>query len=161
MEIKYLKDYKEWIPTIAKWFYNEWGDMHPDLDVNKIITRLQKRTNVDKIPVAVVAVENEIVVGTASLKESDMDIRMQYSPWLASVYVCKDCRKRGVGTRLVEAIVDKAKMLGVEKLNLYTPDAQDFYAQLGWRLLEKAKYHGKNVTIMVKNLHTHFSIHLK
>ena len=161
MEIKYLKDYKEWIPTIAQWFYNEWGDMHPDLDVNKIIARLQKRTNVDMIPLTMVAVENESVVGTASLKEFDMDIRMQYSPWLASVYVREDCRRKGVGTILVEAIVDKAKMLGVEILYLYTPDAQDFYTRLDWRVLEEKKYHRKDVTIMVKKLRSKFSIHLK
>jgi len=152
MEIKYLKDYKEWIPKIAEWFYNEWGDMHPDLDVDKIIARLHKRTNIDKIPLTVVAVENEMIVGTASLKEFDMEIRMQYSPWLASVYVCEGWRKKGVGARLVTTIVDKAKMIGVDTLYLYTPDAQDFYAKLGWRVLENTEYHGKNVTIMVKNL---------
>ncbi len=152
MQIKYLKDYKEWIPKIAEWFYHEWGNMHPDLDVDKIIARLHKRTNVDTLPLTMVAVENEMVVGTASLKESDMDIRMQYSPWLASVYVCEDWRKKGVGTRLVETMVNKAKMIGVDILYLYTPDAEGFYAKLGWHVLENTAYHGKNVTIMVKNL---------
>ena len=152
MEIRYLRDYQKWIPQIAQWFYDEWGDLYPDLDIEKIIARLHKRTNVDKIPLTMVAVENEMVVGTASLKEFDMDTRMEYSPWLAAVYVREDWRRKGVGARLVETIVTKAKTIGVGTLYLYTPDAQDFYAKLGWSILENSEYHGKNVTIMVKKL---------
>ena len=92
MEIKYLKDYTEWIPTIAEWFYDEWGSQYPELDVGKIILRLHTRTNVDIIPLTLVAVENRAVIGTASLKKFDMDTRMQYSPWLASVYVSEKWR---------------------------------------------------------------------
>ncbi len=152
MEIKYLKDYKEWIPTIAKWFYDEWGHMYPELDVHKIILRLHTRTNVNKIPLALVALENRAVIGTASLKKFDMDTRMQYSPWLASVYVSEEWRGKGIGTSLVRAMEDKAKEIGIKILYLYTPDAQDFYAKLGWRELESTEYRGQDVTIMLKNL---------
>lgn len=152
MEIKYLKDYKEWIPTIAKWFYDEWGHLYPELDIDKIILRLHKRTNVDIIPLALVALENRAVIGTASLKKFDMDTRMQYSPWLASVYVSEKWRGKGIGTSLVRVIEDKAKEIGVKILYLYTPDAQNFYAKLGWRELESTEYRGQDVTIMIKNL---------
>ncbi|UCG92085.1 MAG: GNAT family N-acetyltransferase [candidate division WOR-3 bacterium] len=152
MEIKYLKDYKEWIPTIAKWFYDEWGHLYPELDIDKIILRLHKRTNVDIIPLALVALENRAVIGTASLKKFDMDTRMQYSPWLASVYVSEKWRGKGIGTSLVRAIEEKAKEIGVKILYLYTPDAQNFYAKLGWRELESTEYRGQDVTIMIKNL---------
>lgn len=152
MKIEYLKDYKEWIPTIAQWFYNEWSDMYPELHVDKIILRIQTRTNVDKIPLALVALENNAVIGTASLKKFDMDTRMQYSPWLASVYVKEERRGTGVGTHLVRAIENTAKNLGIKILYLYTPDAQDFYAKLGWCELETTEYRGRKVTIMIKNL---------
>lgn len=152
MEIKYLKDYKEWIPTIAKWFYDEWGHLYPELDIDKIILRLHKRTNVDIIPLALVALENRAVIGTASLKKFDMDTRMQYSPWLASVYVSEKWRGKGIGTSLVRVIEDKAKEIGVKILYLYTPDAQNFYAKLGWRELESTEYRGQDVTIMIKKL---------
>lgn len=152
MEIKYLKDYKEWIPTIAKWFYDEWGHLYPELDIDKIILRLHKRTNVDIIPLALVALENRAVIGTASLKKFDMDTRMQYSPWLASVYVSEKWRGKGIGTSLVRVIEDKAKEIGVKILYLYTPDAQNFYAKLDWRELESTEYRGQDVTIMIKNL---------
>lgn len=152
MQIEYLKHRVEYIPTIAKWFYEEWGHYYPELTIEDIEKRLYKRTNKDKIPLALVAIESDEVLGTVSLKKYDMDNREQYTPWLASMYVREDMRKKGIGAKLVEAIEDKAKDLGIKTLYLYTPDAKGYYSRFGWQILETVWYRGTNVTVMVKDL---------
>ena len=152
MRIEYLKHHTDSIPLIAGWFHREWGRYYPELTIDDIEERLRARINIDKIPLALVAIENGEVIGTVSLKISDMDTRKQYTPWLASMYVREDKRKRGVGKNMVAAIEKKAIELGVEILYLYTPDAESFYAKLGWQRIEYTEYRGANVCVMKKKL---------
>ncbi len=39
--------------------------------------------------------------------------------------------------------------LGIDRLYLFTPDQVPFYRHLGWALLERTHYWGKDVQIMV------------
>jgi predicted N-acetyltransferase YhbS len=152
MEIKYLSEYKEWIPTIADWFYNEWREFYPIDSVNYVIESIQKRTNTDRIPLTLVAIGDDTVIGTVCLKEFDMDTRKEFSPWLAGLYVRQDHRKKGIGTTLVRAIVSEAKRLRVKDLYLWTQGSKDLYIKLGWSVLENTEYKGKDVTIMIRKL---------
>ena len=77
-----------------------------------------------------------------------MDDRPELSPWLAGVFVSPACRQQGIGTALVRRIMDEARTQHVLKLYLYTVDRTAFYANLGWSLLERAAYRGKEVSIM-------------
>lgn len=154
MEIRYLKEYRQWIPTIAQWFYDEWGDFYPNLTVNDITERLEQRTNTDTIPLALVAVEDNKVVGTVSIKQHDMDTRMQYSPWLASLYVEKTYRHKGVSVRLIQAGINKAIELGIKSIYLYTiiPKHKAFYLSRSWRFVETTRYRGRTAIIVKKEL---------
>jgi predicted N-acetyltransferase YhbS len=154
VKIAYLKEYSEWIPTIAQWFYEEWGKFHPGLDAKSIAKRLHERTNTDKIPMTLVAVEHNEVIGTISLKEYDMDTRKQYSPWLASLYVSNGFRHRGVGIRLVDAGLEQARNLGIEHIYLYTRARKhvDFYTMQGWTIVEETLYRGGRVTVLLKTI---------
>ena len=155
MKIEYLKEHSDWIPTIATWFHREWGVYHPGLDVNAIAERLRERVNTDKLPLALVAVERGDVIGTVSLKKYDMDTRMQYSPWLASLYVTRRSRNKGVGLSLIQAGIAEARRLGIEQLYLYTRDKKhvDFYLAQGWTVVEDTSYRGSSVKILLRDLH--------
>ena len=154
MEIHYLKEYRQWIPTIAQWFYDEWGDFYPNLTANDIAERLEQRTNTDTIPLALVAVEVDQVIGTVSLKQYDMDTRMQYAPWLASLYVKKTHRHKGVSIELIQAGLNKAVQLGIPVLYLYTiiPQHKAFYLSHGWEFVETTEYRRRTAIIVKKRL---------
>ena len=102
-----------------------------------------------QIPETFVAVEDGEPLGTASLVAHDLAERMDLSPWLAAVYVAPEFRNRGVGSALVQAVMDEALALGVEELYLFTPDKMSFYGRLGWKVLELREHHGTDVTVMV------------
>lgn len=152
MNIEYLADHRDVIPTLAQWFFEEWAYLHPERtysDVERIIT---ERAQTDKIPVALVAFDGKELLGTVCLKVHDMDTRIELTPWLAGLYVSSAKRRQGIGAALVSAIEQKAGELGVRRLYLYTPESEAFYSKLGWLVKEKTKYHGFPVAIMQKEI---------
>ncbi len=152
--IGYLADYPEWVPVITGWFYDQWYDLY----VNRSMTlkdaesSIAERCNYDKIPLTLVSVKNDKVIGTICLKQFDMDTRKDLSPWLAGLYVATEHRCNGVGSLLVEGLIEKTIALDISKLYLYTPDAEDFYRKLGWQTLEQTEYLEHKVTILAKSL---------
>jgi GNAT superfamily N-acetyltransferase len=152
MKITYLADHKEVIPRLADWFYQEWFYLYPNKTINDVRNAIGERINRDSIPVALVAFKGTALVGTVCLKTYDMDTRLDLSPWLAGLYVPESWRRQGIGTALVEAIEEKAKILGILKLYLYTPSAESFFLRMAWRPKETTKYHGAVVTIMEKEI---------
>ena len=152
MEIVYLADHLEFLPTVALWHHQEWGYLRTGDTIEARAGRLRKECGHAEIPTTVVAVENGTVLGSAMLIADDMDTRPQFSPWLASVFVAPERRGKGIGSALVRRIMQEAKRLKVPRLYLYTPDAERFYAREGWEVLERTPYKGKEVTVMVHDL---------
>jgi GNAT superfamily N-acetyltransferase len=107
--------------------------------------------NRDRIPLTLLALVESQPVGTASIFLHDMDTRMDLTPWLAAVYVLPEFRGQGIGSQLVRAIEDVATRLQLERLYLFTPDREDFYARLGWSVLETAEYRQHSNVIMTKS----------
>lgn len=149
MRITYLADYPESIPLVAKWFYEEWGQFNPNSSLALSESRVRERLNRDRIPLTLVALQNDEVVATTTLKIREMDIYPQYEYWLSNVYTRPDCRGRGFGSQLVEYTVEEAKRLGVHDLYLQTWTSEKLYTRLGWQALERdVEDHGKLVTVM-------------
>lgn len=97
MEIRYVSDHQDLIPTLARWFHQEWTCLHPELSLIDVQNRLRARTRRDRILLALVAVDKGELLGTVSLKEQDMDNRADLSPWLAGLYVAETRRGQGIG----------------------------------------------------------------
>lgn len=152
MRIEFLADHPELLSTLAEWHHAEWGFLHPGSNLGDraemIRTELQRGT----LPFALVAIEDDQLVGSASVVHHDMDRHLEWTPWLASVFVHAAHRRRGVGSALVQRAVAEARSLGHYELYLFTFDQARFYARLGWRELLREEYRGVNVTIMTIRL---------
>jgi L-amino acid N-acyltransferase YncA len=101
MEIAFLKQHTESIPVIAEWYYEEWRAIYEASgmffeDVKRTIT---KRTNTDRVPLAVVALDGGRVLGTGCLKVHDMETGTGLILWLAGIYVEWNQRGKGLGSR--------------------------------------------------------------
>jgi len=148
MHISYLAEYPHLIPTLAGWHHAEWAHLNPDDTVEARISRMQKLLAKEQVPTAFVALQGETLLGSASLIDNDMDTRKDLWPWLASVYVAPEFRDKGVGSALVQRVVDEARALGVETLYLFTPDRESLYARMGWKVIERTEYRGEQVVVM-------------
>ena len=154
VRIELLADHPDWVPLIAQWHWDEWGHLDPEGSLEKWTDALAGRSNRDKIPMTLVAVENGKPIGSASLEEHDMETRKDLTPWLSGVYVKSACRQRGIASRLLQAALAKARHLGVETLYLYTRSASGLYQKFGWVGFENCQYQGREVTIMACQLNT-------
>jgi len=148
MTIEYLADRPEFIPTLARWHHEEWAYVRSGDTVEARIVRLQGCCGRGRVPLTVIAVSDNELLGSASLIEHDMESRLELTPWLAGVFVAPQHRRKGIGATLVRRILDEAAALHVSRFYLYTVDRAEFYANLGWSLLEQTAYRGKDVSIM-------------
>lgn len=55
--------------------------------------------------------------------------------WLCDVYVDRDHRGRGVGHRLLEAVMEQLEPMGLSRVLLATRDAHEVYARFGFEPL--------------------------
>ncbi|MEM7027031.1 MAG: GNAT family N-acetyltransferase [Pseudomonadota bacterium] len=150
MKIFDLKDCPQHIPQLAAWHHVEWSDMNPGQTLKRRVEKMQQYLKDDFVPSTYVAIKADQLVGSAAIVEYDMKIK-GCTPWLASVYVDKTYRNKGVGSGLVTHAMQQAKLNKVDTLYLFTPDRADFYLYLGWQVKSIEPYYGNNVTIMYYN----------
>ena len=148
MRIDYLAAHPDFIPTLAKWFLRQSPDYFKDKTWQDVAETFYERLNDNKIPLALVAFEGKKVFGTISLLEESISTRPNLTPWIAGLYVCEEQRHRGIGGHLIEAAVNEALQLGVERLYIGISKAEDYYTKLGWRTVERTIYYGKEIIIM-------------
>ncbi|UWU12774.1 GNAT family N-acetyltransferase [Rhizobium sullae] len=87
-----------------------------------------------------VAVSGRRVIGTASL-EGDV---------VRTVFVSPASQGQGVGRRLMAAVEDSAREVGMETLSVPSSvTAEQFYAGLGYRAIRES-YHGEERTIIMQ-----------
>ncbi len=146
-----LRKVPQHLETLARWHQKEWDYLNPNGSLSKRMLEMQNHLNSDFIPTTFVALNNELC-GSAAIIEHDMSTRTELGPWLASVYVSPQFRKKGIGTKLVRHATKQAKDQGLSKLYLFTPDQENFYYRLGWSFFEKTSYQNHNVTIMYVDL---------
>lgn len=152
LTIDYLAKHPDTVPTLANWFHSEWGYLYPERTLQEVEEAIAGRTNIDRVPLALVAHDGDELVGTVCLKVHDMDVHTDLTPWLAGLYVKSSRRGEGIGQKLVAAIEERAKEIGVKKLYLYTPESEGFYLKLGWSVMEREAYHDYPVSIMSKQV---------
>jgi predicted N-acetyltransferase YhbS len=152
MRIEYLADRPEFIGQLVRLHFEQWGHLHPDESLETRTLRLEACCGRGGVPSVLVALDEGALCGSAMLIASDMETRPDLTPWLAGVYVVDACRGRGIGSALVRRVMSEASAMGVRRLHLYTPDAADFYARLGWVVDESCEYLGNEVAVMSARL---------
>lgn len=155
IEIKYLADVPELVPTIAKWSYDTWGKYDPNLSVESEVKSFGEKLNKDKVPMAFVALNNNQPIATVNLKKGipvqgyeDRDL------WLGCFIVADEYKNLGIGTHLLEHAFNEAKKLGYSKISLFTsnPESAKWYAMHGWKQFATDVYQGHPVTLFERNL---------
>ena len=124
----------------------------PGLTLEDLTRTFTGHLNRDRIPLTLIAFLDGQPAGTASIYVHDMDIRLDLTPWLAAVYVPPPYRKQGIGSELVKTVEKMAWRLQINRLYLFTPDQEQFYARLGWSVLGRFEYRNQIVVVMDKYL---------
>ncbi|WP_428678648.1 GNAT family N-acetyltransferase [Reyranella sp.] len=152
MRIVPLVERPDLAEQVSVWGFDEWGHLNPQETLDQRRARIRGKMNLDRVPIAFVALDDDDgIVGTASLIFDDLEGDPR-NPWLASVYVPVERRRRGIASALVGAVEEAARRIGYERLYLFTTSAASLYEALGWRALEERDYRGEHIQVMEKSL---------
>jgi len=141
VRIEQLANRSDLLLVVAGWLYYEWWQDVEDASPSTLADLLRAHLVPDRIPMTLVASLGEQPVGTATLLAHDVGTERwpRLSPWMAAVYVAPAYRCRRIGARLVNETVARARAMGTDGLYLLTSEREDFYAQLGWQVLDRAQ----------------------
>jgi hypothetical protein len=94
--IYYLSEKSDYAQTVSTWLFNEFSYLVPGITIDTIHKSVLSRLNTKCLPLCLIALKNNELVGTVSLKPSDLDIKKNNSPWLTSLYVSNNYEKRNI-----------------------------------------------------------------
>jgi GNAT superfamily N-acetyltransferase len=154
--IDYLANCPELVDDLARLSWKEWQDIYEQRKqtLEHSVKNYRERLNTDRLPLTLVAVREispvncRELAGMVSLKFHDMDTRPDLDPWLGGLFVLPEWRNRGVGTMLMRRATEEARRLNVPQLYLWTHTAERLYHKLGWQVVERTKYFGKEAVVM-------------
>ena len=152
IDITRLKPNSPELETCAAWRYEAFLKSYDYSLLDSAAQLAKLATQPDEYETALIALVDGRLAGICLLVLQEFEPLHDVSPWLASLYVAPEYRKRGVARRLVAAIEDQARGHGVARLHLYTGDAEKFYLKCGWSLAEQGIAGGESYAFMIREL---------
>jgi GNAT superfamily N-acetyltransferase len=158
--IDYLTNCPELVDELARLSWEEWQEVYQQRQqtLEHSVNNYRERMNTHRLPLTLVAVRAGLqancreLVGMVSLKFHDMDTRPDLDPWLGGLLVLPKFRNHGVGTMLMHRATEEARRLNVQQLYLWTHSAEGLYHKLGWQVVERTNYFGKEAVVMQTDL---------
>ena len=156
MRIAWLRDHPQHIDALAAAHVQAFGALLPDWTVEQGIAELRSQLDGQPIPATLLALDaGGDWLGSVSLLHEDHERIRQYSPCLASPYVRREARGRGVGAALVARCVAEASAAGVTRLYLYcTMPLAGYYRALGWREHDRVSFGPLHLVVMAVDCRT-------
>lgn len=154
IEIQLLADYPHHIPQLAQLQYEEISKHWvPKASIATITQRLTEHVNKNKLPLTLVALQDDHPIGMASLRKTD-GIQPDLLPWLGSLVVDPHYRGNNVGKKLIDAVKKQAIDFGYKTLYLLAFDRTipDWYKKIGWESIGTDYLFNHPVSVMLINL---------
>ncbi|MBT2338690.1 MULTISPECIES: GNAT family N-acetyltransferase [Pseudomonas] len=151
LRIDWLEKQMDKCDLMAEWLYREFSYEF----AQQSLTHWQHEFSTgqgDGSWKCLIATEQGQLLGGASLASNDLPARPELGPWLACVYIAPEARPRGLAAQLIEGICCHAKEAGFTTLYLHTHNQSQYYAKLGWEVLERFEAWGKEQSLMFRSL---------
>jgi hypothetical protein len=114
-EIVILADRPDLAPIVSDWIWNEWSK-HDGYSFEQTLEYVERASARQNIPQSFVLLVDGEPVGTSSLVAADMKERPAPTPWMASVFVIPEARKRGHVIPLIQTDEAAIAAVGVPTL---------------------------------------------
>ncbi len=151
-KVESLADFSEHWQTAAQWSYVAWQHEFPSDTVQTYLDMYalaaSQPTNRLVEVYAAISQDNELLGLATLIDDDELPDANEPGPWLAAVFVKSDMRKFGIGSALVQRVVDRAVELNYPTLYLYTEFAENWYITKGWTKIRSTLFLGLLHTVM-------------
>lgn len=113
---------------------------------------LRSRISSGHVPKTFVAMMEDSPAGFVCLIQNNFPERPELSPWLASLCVLEQYRRKGIGRALVERCINQVTVAGCNRLYLFTSSAVAYYEKLGWKRFDEVEMSGSFRQIMCRDI---------
>lgn len=128
--VELLADHADCNVVLADWFEREWEPYYGKQGPGDARADLAARCNRDRLPIGLVAMHDDRVVGTAALGR---DVTSRLTPSVVGLLVAPDYRGRGIASALLGYAERLARQLGHNDLYMGTSVLQALLHREGWR----------------------------
>ena len=136
MRIVHVLDVPGSMPTLARWFVEEWSPWYGPGGPGDAEADLAACSSRSELPICLVALNKDNdALGTIALKAESVGSELGVGPWLAALLVGREYRGKGVGKRLVEAIEGEAQRLGFSSIYTSSETDETTMTRRGWRAI--------------------------
>ncbi|HNB40214.1 MAG TPA: GNAT family N-acetyltransferase [Anaerolineales bacterium] len=147
LTIDFLEDHLDTIPTLVKWFRNQWTEYYANSSDEAMQQDFLEDILRDRLPSRLVAFEGNELVGTIVLREGDAELSPEHHPELGGLYVAESHRGHGIGTELIKAGMKLAQDQGYSEISATTVKAAGILEGLGWKFIKKIQYPDGEVSL--------------
>ncbi|MGJ8533181.1 MAG: GNAT family N-acetyltransferase [Alphaproteobacteria bacterium] len=136
MYISKLQDVPTFAATIADRAWRAWWT-DTDVSLDEYTSSIELMAESEGIPTALVVHVGLKYLGSVLLIDNDLDVRPQFSPWIAALWVEPESRSQGCAAKLINAAREEAANLGHDTCYLCATEANSpYYIARGFQLLE-------------------------
>jgi GNAT superfamily N-acetyltransferase len=137
MKINLLADHKKVLPILTDWYLSEWEPYYGVDGPGDAKADLESRCNYKEIPLGLVAIEGDQVLGTVAL---DLDAATNLTPSVVGLLVGRAYRRRGIAAALLKSAEDLARTLGYSRVYMSTTVLDNLLERMGWKKLEEVEF---------------------
>ena len=152
MHIALLADHAGSVDELAARYEAEWAPYYGSSGPGDARADLTSRCNRDRLPVGLVAIEDDRILGTAAL---DRDTATGLTPSVVGLLVAPGARGQGVARALIDSAERLARELRYDQLFISTSILQGLLRREGWQEKGDIRFlNNERGTVFVRNLTT-------
>ncbi len=150
LRIYSLSQKKSLSPICAYWSFATWYTRR-NIPFSAVMNEYSKRADIEMLPYTFIALWGDLPVGMVSIKESELARREELSPWLSALYVAPEYRQKGIGERLIQAVIEDCRGKKVDRIFLFLDSRnlsglERFYMKRGWMFYDDERDSDGNKT---------------
>lgn len=125
---------KQNLNIMTNWMYDWWGE-EEGYTFDGVKCFLEHSFLKNRLPKTYGIFDNGRIIGMFQFTYEDLEVRPDIYPWLANLYVEKECRNKGIARILLEKVNEIAKIeLEFNELYLFTKHV-GLYEKFGWKYI--------------------------
>jgi GNAT superfamily N-acetyltransferase len=140
------------LPELCRLFEAEWPSWYGPGGPGNAADDLSAYSSSTGLPFGVVALQGGDVCGVAALKAESIPSHRHLSPWAAAGFVKASLRGRGIGTALLVALEEQARIQGYCAIHCATATSESLLQRRGYRLLERVAQEGQDLGVYQRGL---------